>query len=116
MPRNEHFLPRNNGNRSESIPRNFFGTKLRSQLFRRHFHAIQDLKPGLSDGFAVQLLAYKSLSFYYFYVPEAYIMYMMSLLHVLRLLNEEYVKFNQFIFQRFGTDTGITISMYLLFI
>ncbi len=23
MPRNEHFLPQNNGNRSESIPRNF---------------------------------------------------------------------------------------------
>jgi hypothetical protein len=31
MPRNECFLPRNNGNRSESIPRNFFGTKFRSQ-------------------------------------------------------------------------------------
>jgi hypothetical protein len=31
MPRNEHFLPQNNGNRSESIPRNFFGTKFRSQ-------------------------------------------------------------------------------------
>ncbi len=31
MPRNEHFLPRNNGTRSESIPRNFFGTKFRSQ-------------------------------------------------------------------------------------
>ena len=31
IPRNEHFLPRNNGNRSESIPRNFFGTKFRSQ-------------------------------------------------------------------------------------
>ena len=30
-PRNECFLPRNNGNRSESIPRNFFGTKFRSQ-------------------------------------------------------------------------------------
>ncbi len=30
MPRNEHFLPRNNGNRSECIPRNFFGTKCRS--------------------------------------------------------------------------------------
>jgi hypothetical protein len=24
---NEHFIPRNNENRSESIPRNFFGTK-----------------------------------------------------------------------------------------
>jgi hypothetical protein len=33
MPRNEHFLPRNNGNRSESIPRNFFGTKFRSQPY-----------------------------------------------------------------------------------
>ncbi len=31
MPRNEGFLPRNNGNRSESIPRNFFGTKYRSR-------------------------------------------------------------------------------------
>jgi hypothetical protein len=31
MPRNEQFLPRNNGNHSESIPRNFFGTKFRSQ-------------------------------------------------------------------------------------
>jgi hypothetical protein len=35
MPRNEHFLPRNNGNRSESIPRNFFGTKFRSQPYQR---------------------------------------------------------------------------------
>ncbi len=33
MPRNECFLPRNNGNRSESIPRNFFGTKFRSQPY-----------------------------------------------------------------------------------
>jgi hypothetical protein len=33
MPRNEHFLPRNNGNYSESIPRNFFGTKFRSQPY-----------------------------------------------------------------------------------
>jgi hypothetical protein len=31
MPRNEHFLSRNNGNCSESIPRNFFGMKFRSQ-------------------------------------------------------------------------------------
>jgi hypothetical protein len=31
MPRNEHFLPRNNGNHSESIPRNLFGTKFRCQ-------------------------------------------------------------------------------------
>jgi hypothetical protein len=31
MPRNEHFLPRNNGSHSESIPRNFFGTKFRCQ-------------------------------------------------------------------------------------
>jgi hypothetical protein len=30
MPRNESFLPRNNGSCSESIPRNFFGTKFRS--------------------------------------------------------------------------------------
>jgi hypothetical protein len=27
MPQNEHFLPRNNGNRSDSVPWNFFGTK-----------------------------------------------------------------------------------------
>jgi hypothetical protein len=33
MPRNEGFLPRNNGNCSESIPRNFFGTKYRSQPY-----------------------------------------------------------------------------------
>ena len=33
MPRKEHFLPRNSGNRSESIPRNFFGTKFRSQPY-----------------------------------------------------------------------------------
>jgi hypothetical protein len=26
MPQNYHFLPRNNGYQSESIPRNFFGT------------------------------------------------------------------------------------------
>ncbi len=31
MPRNEHFLPRNNGNRFVSIPRNFLGTKFRFQ-------------------------------------------------------------------------------------
>ncbi len=31
MPRNEHFLSRNNGNRAESIPWNFFGMKFRSQ-------------------------------------------------------------------------------------
>ncbi len=31
MPRNEQFLPRNNGSHSESIPRNFFGTKFRCQ-------------------------------------------------------------------------------------
>jgi hypothetical protein len=34
MPRNECFLPRNNGNCSESLPRNFFGTKFRSQHWR----------------------------------------------------------------------------------
>jgi hypothetical protein len=33
MARNEHFLPRNNRNHSESIPRNFFGTKFRSQPY-----------------------------------------------------------------------------------
>jgi hypothetical protein len=31
ITRNEHFIPRNNENRSESIPRNFFGTKFRWQ-------------------------------------------------------------------------------------
>ncbi len=35
LPRNECFLPRNNGNRSESIPQNFFGTKFRSQPYNR---------------------------------------------------------------------------------
>ncbi len=33
MPRNECFLPRNNGNRSYTIPRYFFGTKFRSQHY-----------------------------------------------------------------------------------
>jgi hypothetical protein len=33
MPRNEHFLPRNNGNRSESVLQNFFETKFRSQPY-----------------------------------------------------------------------------------
>jgi hypothetical protein len=33
---------------------------------------------GIVSQFAVQLLAFNSLSSYYFYVPEAYIMYMMS--------------------------------------
>ncbi len=28
MPRNEHFLPQNNGNHSESIPRNFFRNEI----------------------------------------------------------------------------------------
>ncbi len=28
MPRNGHFLPRNNGNRSESIPRNFIRNEI----------------------------------------------------------------------------------------
>jgi hypothetical protein len=38
MPRNEHFLPRNNGSHSESIPRNFFGTKFRAnhKSYKRH--------------------------------------------------------------------------------
>ncbi len=31
--RNEHFFPRNNGIRSEAIPRNFFGTKFRGQPY-----------------------------------------------------------------------------------
>jgi hypothetical protein len=31
MPRNEQFLPRNNGSHSESNPRNFFGMKFRYQ-------------------------------------------------------------------------------------
>ncbi len=29
MPQNEDFLPRNNRNRSESIPQNYFGTEFR---------------------------------------------------------------------------------------
>jgi hypothetical protein len=29
MPQNDHFLPRNKGNHSEPISRNFFGTKFR---------------------------------------------------------------------------------------
>ncbi len=33
MPRNEHFLPWNKENCSESIPRNFFGTKFRCQPY-----------------------------------------------------------------------------------
>jgi hypothetical protein len=33
MLRNEHFLPRNNETHSESIPRNFFGTKFRCQPY-----------------------------------------------------------------------------------
>ncbi len=36
MPRKEHFLPRNSGNHSESIPRIFFGTKFRSQPYSFH--------------------------------------------------------------------------------
>jgi hypothetical protein len=38
MPRNKHFLPRNNGNHSESIRRNFFGTKFRSQPYHQGTH------------------------------------------------------------------------------
>ena len=38
MPRNEHFLPQNNGNHSESIPRNFFGTIFRSQPYLNLTH------------------------------------------------------------------------------
>jgi hypothetical protein len=33
ITRNEHFIPRNNENRSESIPQNFFGTKFRWQPY-----------------------------------------------------------------------------------
>jgi hypothetical protein len=33
MPRTERFFPRNNGNHSESIPRNFFVTKFRCQPY-----------------------------------------------------------------------------------
>ena len=33
MPRNEPFLPWNNGTHSETIPLNFFGTKFRCQLY-----------------------------------------------------------------------------------
>jgi hypothetical protein len=35
MLRNEHFLPRNNGSHSDSIPRNLFGTKFRCQPYHR---------------------------------------------------------------------------------
>jgi hypothetical protein len=35
MPRNEHFLPRNNGSCSESIPRNFSGTKFHCKPYRK---------------------------------------------------------------------------------
>ena len=34
MPRNRLILPQNNGNRSESIPLNFFGTEFRSQPYQ----------------------------------------------------------------------------------
>ncbi len=45
MPRNEHFLPRNNENRSESIPRIFFVTKFRSQPYVREYtYAFGDLR------------------------------------------------------------------------
>ncbi len=40
MPRNEHFLPRNNGDRSLSIPRNFFGTKFRCQPYYEHMDSV----------------------------------------------------------------------------
>ncbi len=33
MPQNDHYLSRKNGNRSEPIPRHFFGTKFRSQPY-----------------------------------------------------------------------------------
>ncbi len=35
IARDEHFLQRNNGNRSESIPRNFFGMKFCSQPYTK---------------------------------------------------------------------------------
>ncbi len=53
MPRNECFLPRNNGNHSESIPRNFFGTKFRSQPYledKGHVKIAAFLKTGLMHG------------------------------------------------------------------
>jgi hypothetical protein len=40
--RNELFLPRNNGSHSESIPRNFFGTKFRCQPY----HLLPPVHPG----------------------------------------------------------------------
>ncbi len=54
MPRNEHFLPRNNGNRSEPIPRNFFGTKFRSQPYLEGVYWPKLLS--LCTGFLLQLL------------------------------------------------------------
>ncbi len=48
-PRNEHFLLRNNGNHSESIPRNCFGTKFLCQPYSpmNSFHSSfsHDLSP-----------------------------------------------------------------------
>jgi hypothetical protein len=46
MPRNKHFLPRNNGNHSKSILRNFFGTKFRCQPYVGNFlYACMGLRP-----------------------------------------------------------------------
>jgi len=35
MPQNDHLLPRNNGNPSESKPQNFFKTKFRSKPYEK---------------------------------------------------------------------------------
>jgi hypothetical protein len=45
MPRKEHFLPRNNETHSESIPRNFFGTKFHCQPYFTTFEQRWASKP-----------------------------------------------------------------------
>ncbi len=47
-PRNDHFLPRNNRNHSEYIPRNFFGTKIRCQPYFRYSYLTAMLVPNYS--------------------------------------------------------------------
>ncbi len=54
MPRNDHFLPRNNGNHFESVLRNFFGTKFRCQPLMcatrpRSYNRVINTKTGNAD-------------------------------------------------------------------
>jgi hypothetical protein len=58
MPQNEHFLPRNNGNRSESIPRNFCGTKFRSQPYQWCTLSCKELRREFSKKIEMALLGY----------------------------------------------------------